>query len=629
MTAKRGKAMSVRGCRRWLAGVVVLVCALPAAGATAPARLSASALQRQIEHALHEEGLAGAVWASVDAEGEIHNGAAGMRNAATGEAMSPDSKVHVGSVAKSLVATGVLQLASAGRVDLDAPLGRYLPALTFDNRWPDQPVRVRHLLDHTAGLDDMRLWQLFSTQATPDTPLLEAFTRDPSVLAIRSRPGSRFSYSNMGYTLAAMVIEAVTRERYETWLDRELLRPLGMRDSTFAFTTQLGPGADPRLAWGHLDRASLAPALPVYLRPAGQFTTTARDLALFAKFLMGDGRVDGRTIVKPGLLRAMGRASTTEAARAGLQVGYGLGLKRRDRHGVVGLCHDGSVVGFHAMLCLFPQPSRPGGDVARGGKAFVIVHNTDGDGVDTGRFDALLVKALSIPTLPMAQPAQAPRDVADWQGRYVPAPNRFASFRYLDFLFDSPRLGWDGTRLRLAPVQGPVRVLAPAGGMRFTANDRSTASHVLLQGEGGRTPAQRRPAHVPQGARRVYWLVAASLALGLLGLLWFLLGVPVRALVRREPVLVPGVIATVLLLLPVPLFLLQSYTQLGDRTAASLALYAVTAALPLLMLWQAWRSARRREGLARGGVNLVAALLVLQWCAVLAGWGMLPFALWR
>ena len=60
-----------------------------------------------------------------------------------------------------------------------------------------------------------------------------------------------------------------------------------------------------------------------------------------------------------------------------------------------------------------------------------------------------------------------------------------------------------------------------------------------------------------------------------------------------------------------------------------MALYAVTAALPLLMLWQAWRSAQRREGLARGGVNLVAALLVLQWCAALAGWAMLPFALWR
>ena len=364
--------------------------------------------------------------------------------------------------------------------------------------------------------------------------------------------------------------------------------------------------------------------MPIYLRPAGQFTTTARDLALFGKFIMSDGRVDGRTIVKPDLLRAMGRASTTDAARAGLQTGYALGLGRRDRHGVVGRCHDGGVVGFRAMLCLFPDQQG-----TRGGKAFVIVLNMDGDGANTGRFDALMAKALAIPSPPAAQPAQAPRDVADWQGRYVPAPNRFAAFRYVDFLFDSPRLAWDGTVLRLSPVQGPERTLTPAGGRRFTANDRSTASHVLLKGEGG----QRLLSDGFRTYRKVhaalYWLVAASLAFGLLGLLWFGLAVPARALMRREPARVPGVIAVGLLLLPVPLFLLQSYTQLGDRTVASIALYGVTVALPLLMLWQAWRSACRNEGLANGRVNLVAALLVLQWCAVLAGWGMLPFALWR
>lgn len=593
----------------------------PLALAAAPGM---TALHADMERALQEEGITGAVWATVDSDGEIRTGAAGLSNVVTGGALAPDSKVHVGSVAKLLLATGVLQLVSAGRVDLDAPLGRYLPGLKFDNPWPDQPVRVRHLLDHTAGLDDMRLWQVFSTQPTPDSPLLDAFTRDPSVLAIRSQPGSRFSYSNMGYTLAAMVIEAVTRERYEVWLDRELLRQLGMRDSTFRFTTQLGPGADPRLAWGHLDIASPAPAMPVYLRPAGQFTTTARDLALFGKFIMSDGRVEGRTIVTPELLLAMGRASTTDAARAGLQVGYALGLGRRDRHGVVGLCHGGEVVGFRAMLCLFPNQQD-----TRGGKAFVIVLNKDGDGANTGRFDALMAKALAIPSSPAAQPAPAPRDVADWQGRYVPAPNRFASFRYVDFLFDSPRLAWDGAVLRFSPVQGPVRALMPAGGMTFTANDRTIASHVLLRGEGGErliSEGQRtyRKVHAAQ-----YGLVAASLAFGLLGLLWFGLVVPARAIVRREPVRVPGVIAAVLLLLPIPLFLLQSYTQLGDRTVASVALYGVTAALPLLMLWQAWRSLRHREGLADGRVNLVAALLVLQWCAVLVGWGMLPLALWR
>lgn len=581
-------------------------------------------LQARVEQTLLQTGMTGAVWATVDANGDIHTGAAGVRNTLTGEPMTPDSQVHVGSIAKTLIATGVLQLASAGRVDLDAPLGRYLPSLQLDNPWPQDPVRVRHLLDHTAGVDDMRLWQLFSTRSSPDTPLREAFTRDPSVLAIRSRPGSRFSYSNMGYTLAAMVIEAVAHERYESWLDRELLRPLGMRDSTFRFTTQVGPNAEHRLAWGHLDRSTPAPALPVYLRPAGQFTTTARDLALLAKFLMSDGRVGDRVIVKPEWLRAMGQATTTEAARAGLRVGYGLGLSRRDRHGVVGLCHDGSVVGFHSMLCLFPQ--RPG---MSGGKAFAVIQNTDGDGVDTGRFDALLIDTLGVPKLPAARPAPPPRDIADWQGRYAPAPNRFAAFRYADFLFDSPRLTWDGTALHFSTVQGPARMLTPVGGMHFTANERSTASHVLLPLENGERLLSTGLRSYRKVHAATYWLTVASLVLGLLGLLWFVLAVPTRALLGREPLFVPGVIGAALLLFPLPWFYAQSYVQLGDRTIASLSLYLATAALPALMLWQAWHSAQRREGLARGRVNLAAALLVLQWCAVLIGWGMLPFALWR
>jgi CubicO group peptidase (beta-lactamase class C family) len=617
MPMAKEQGMFGRDARRWLLGAWLGLCSLPAAHAQAPT------LEARIGQALQQTGMTGAVWATVDASGAIDVGAAGVSNARTGAAMTPDSQVHVGSIAKTLIATGVLQLASHGRVDLDAPVSRYLPSLPLDNPWPGDPVRVRHLLDHTAGLDDMRLWQLFTTRATPDTPLRAAFSRDPTVLAVRSRPGSRFSYSNMGYTLAAMVIEAVTHERYERWLDRELLRPLGMRDSTFGFTTQVGPEATPRLAWGHLDRTTPAPALPVYLRPAGQFTTTARDLALLAKFLLGDGRVGDRVIVETRWLRAMGQATTTEAARGGLRAGYGLGLSRRDRHGVVGLCHDGSVVGFHSMLCLFPQAG------AAAGKAFVVVQNTDGDGIDTGRFDALLIEALAVPQLPVAPAALPPRGIGDWQGRYVPAPNRFAAFAYFDFLFDSPRLRWDGAALHFATLQGPARLLTPAGGTHFIANERRTPSHVLLEPADGERLISTGLRTYRKVHAAAYWLVASSLALGLLGLLWFALGVPARAVLGREPLLAPGVVAAALLLVPVPWFYLQSYTQLGDVTAASVALYAGTAALPVLMLAQAWRSARRREGLARGRANLAAALLVLQWCAVLIGWGVLPFALWR
>lgn len=581
-------------------------------------------LRSQVEQTLQEERVTGAVWATIGREGTIHADAAGVANAETGEPLRTDSRVHVGSIAKTVLAAGVLRLATTRHLDLDAPVDRYLPALRFNNPWPDHPVRVRHLLDHTAGLDDMRLWQLFSTQPTPDTPLVEAFTRNPAVLRIRSRPGSQFSYSNMGFALAGMVIEAVTRERYERWLDREVLQPLGMRDSTFGFTTQGGPTADPRLAWGHHDLATPALAMPAYLRPAGQFTTTARDLAAFGAFLLGDGHVDGRLLVAPSLLRAMGRPTTTDAARAGLREGYALGLARRERHGRSGLCHGGDVVGFHAMLCVYPDPT-----AARGGQVFVTVQNTDGDGRDVARFDALLVSALDLPGVRRKGAQAPPRNVAAWAGRYVPAPNRMAQFAYADFLFDSATLAWDGQVLRYTRGQRPSRILTPIGGARFVADDRNSASHVLLSSANGtrllsdglRTHRQVHPA--------LYWSMVASLALGVLGLAWFLLVVPVRAALGRESLLTPGVMAVALMALPVPMFLLQSYARLGDRTAASLSLFAASIALPLLMLWQAWHSGRRREGLVRGRVNLAAAVLVLQWCAVLAVWGMVPFALWR
>jgi CubicO group peptidase (beta-lactamase class C family) len=568
--------------------------------------------------------MAGAVWAIVDGEGGIRTGAAGLANTATGERIQPDSRVHVGSIAKTFIATGMLMLATEGRVDLDAPVSRYLPGLAFDNPWPAEPVRVRHLLDHSAGLDDMRLWQTFSTQATADTPLVAAFERDASVLAIRSRPGRQFSYSNIGYTVAAMVIESATGERYEDWLQRELLAPLEMRDSTFAFTTQQGPGRDPRLAWGHLERDLPAAALPTYLRPAGQLTTTAQDLALFARFLMGDGRVGGRILVRPELLKSMGNPGGTEAAQAGLPVGYALGLFRRDRHGVVGRCHGGDVVGFHGMLCLLP--GEPG---AAAGQAFVVVENTDCDGRDCGRFDALMLRAMGIAPAAPAAPLPASPEVVGWQGRYVPSPNRVDTFRYLDFLFDSPTLAWDGQVLQLTPVQGEPRNMVPAGGLRFVARDRSVASHVLLRGEQGERLFSDGQRTYRQVGPLKYCGVAASLAFGLLGIAWFALVVPVRALLRREPVLVPGVVAVALLVVPVPLFLLQSYTRLGEATLAGIALFCATAALPLLMAWQAWRSARRHEGLVRGRLNLCAALAVLQWCAVLLAWGLLPLMLWR
>ena len=134
------------------------------AGAQGPRDL----LTTSIESALVEERLVGATWALVTPEGTMTD-AAGLNDASRHRPMSPDDRVQVGSVAKSLLATGVLRLVTLGRIDLDAPLARYLPEVPIENRWgSDAPLRVRHLLDHTGGLDDARMWQVFSLRAEPD-----------------------------------------------------------------------------------------------------------------------------------------------------------------------------------------------------------------------------------------------------------------------------------------------------------------------------------------------------------------------------------------------------------------------------------------------------------------------------
>lgn len=574
---------------------------------------AATDVTQKVAALLSTQGLTGAVWTTLDAQG-----AAGVSDARKGTPMQAGQRVHVGSVAKTLLATGILRLASERRLALDTPVSLLLPGMAFDNPWEaSDPVRLRHLLDHTSGLDDIHLWHVFSLSARAGDPLAAAFPKDGGLLRVRHRPGARFSYSNLGYTLLGMVIEAVVKQPYEAYLDAALLAPLGMHDSTFAFVTQDG---DARLAMGHFEDGVAQPAVPSYVRPATQFTTTAADMGRFARFLMGDGRIAGKPFIDAALLRQMGEPTGTEAARAGLRVGYGLGLRTLDRHGVIGQCHSGNGIGFRAMLCLFPETR----------KAFFIAINADSEGADYPRFDEVLVRAI-MPVMsgaPVARAAALPAfDVRGWEGFYIPSPNRFDSMRFVDTVFGFLQVGRSAGGLRLAPFQSAALELRHAGGGLFQAPGRLLPSHALLTSpEGARIISNGTQSYeqVPLVRLLAWW---ASVAAGLLGLAAIMLMGLARLLQRmsrHDPLLAPFA-AVLALLLPLPLFYRQSFLQLGELTLASGLLAAATATLPLAMLaglWMAWRRAALRSR------DTAAMLAVLQLCLMLAGWELLPLRLW-
>ncbi|WP_316775011.1 serine hydrolase domain-containing protein [Streptomyces sasae] len=174
----------------------------------------------------------------------VWRGSAGVHDLASGRAADPDARFRAGSTTKVVTAAAVLRLAADGRIDLGAPVQRYLPGL-FTPAF--RPITVRQLLNHTSGIQADDGWgDSFEAQyahrfdtLTPEQVVRSAVAKGPEFA-----PGTRQDYLNINYTVLGLLIEKVTGRSYADEATRLVLRPAGMRDTYF-------PGTDPRIRGPH------------------------------------------------------------------------------------------------------------------------------------------------------------------------------------------------------------------------------------------------------------------------------------------------------------------------------------------------------------------------------------------
>ena len=170
---------------------------------------SIDALRAAIGEVLAREGVPGAGIALVDRDGPIWVGGVGVADETTRAPVTADTVFRAASLTKGVIGLGVMRLVEQGRLDLDAPLRGLVPDAGISNPWEDvAPVTLAQVLEHTAGLDDMRLNEVFSG----DDALAPgaALAINPRSRVVRWRPGTRMAYSNVGYTLAGRAIEVAT-----------------------------------------------------------------------------------------------------------------------------------------------------------------------------------------------------------------------------------------------------------------------------------------------------------------------------------------------------------------------------------------------------------------------------------
>ena len=576
-------------------------------------------LDGKLKKAVTNENLTGAVWSTIS-DDIITTGAIGLKNADTKEILENDDRVLIGSVTKTLIATAILRLASQGKLDIDSPVHKILPKILFDNPWRENnPVTIRDLLNHTSGIEDARFWQVFSTESTSTTPLEYIFSKNPSVLKVRTIPGTRFSYSNMGYSFLGLIIEKITQEPYENYLDKNLLVPLGMNSSTFQFTTQKGENVDQHLAMGHFDNGTTQENIPMFLRPAGQFTTTAKDMVLLAKFLMSDGVINEKSFIDKELLNQMGNPISTESYKNGLTSGYQFGLSYRDRYGVVGKFHRGNTIGYRATFYLFPEQK----------KGFFISYNTDSETANYENFNSIFINYLGInKPQKLKVKNNLPSNIKDFYGYYKMNPVRFEMFAYLDLLFNSIKVEQENNKLILQSIQNETYSLLPVGSNLFRKEDRVKPSHVLYKND--TTPMISDGLVTYEKVSLFYLgLMWLSLILGLVGIIIILFRgfylLFQKQLFNHNQTITLPFLSIIGLLIPFPFLLNQSFLNLGDFTFANILLAIATGFSPLAMIFGI-RKIWKNKTLT---IDTIGTLFILQWTLVLIYWGIFPFRLWH
>ena len=352
-----------------MVGVAVALALLPVAAlAQAPASPSpspspppslpaskAQAVESAINVAVHRHGIPG-LSAAVATAGAVRfsagYGSADVENAVPA---TPATMYRLASVSKPITATAVMQLAAKGKLDLDAPIQRYVPAFP-EKPWP---LTCRQLLCHQAGVRQWTSEEFHNTRHfTSLGDALEFFKDDPLLF----EPGTRTLYSSLGYNLLGLAVESASGQRYLDYLRDNVFAPAGMEtagfDDVFALIPHRASGYQ-KVTGGEILNSSLSDTSNRV--PGGGLIANAEDVARFAIALHSG------ELLRPETREQM---FTRQRTRDGKTTGFGLGWAVDARRGRREVYHIGGQPKVSTVLYLLPDS----------GVAVVLLSNLEGVG---------------------------------------------------------------------------------------------------------------------------------------------------------------------------------------------------------------------------------------------------------
>jgi CubicO group peptidase (beta-lactamase class C family) len=299
-------------------------------------------IQQRMQEFVNSGGASGIVTLVLENGKVVQTSAVGMQNAEENKSMRVDSIFQIMSMTKPFTAVGIMMLAEEGKLSLYDDVETYLPEFRDQhlnvNGWmkkPGRAIRICDLLSHTSGMRGEPQGAMRNLYHTMDTTLADAvkeFAKEP----LEFEPGTRWLYSNLGMATLGRIVEVVSGQSYESFMQTRLLRPLQMKDTFFY------PAADKldRIAMVYMPKGGkfvraggeILGGDPAVFRkgakyPAPEFGlfSTAEDLSHFCQMILNDGTWGGVRLLSPVAVETM-REVQTSGMTAGWYPGADYGL---------------------------------------------------------------------------------------------------------------------------------------------------------------------------------------------------------------------------------------------------------------------------------------------------------------
>ncbi|MGE5653175.1 MAG: serine hydrolase domain-containing protein [Bacillota bacterium] len=295
-----------------------------------------------------QSGIPGAALALVKGDQTVFSKGYGVSNLALNSPVAADTAYGIGSITKSFTALAILQLRDQGLVDLDAPVQCYLPWFRVADEQASRQITIRHLLNHTSGLPGNSHGLVWNDPAVI-RPSIEQAVRALKDVKLRHPVGSSFEYANMGYATLGLVIEKLSSQRYEDYLQRQILDHLGMRRSTADNDRAAALADTAKPYWWPFGRLSQSPLrMGEYMAPAGDmFLSSANDMARYVRFQLGY-----QNLISASTLAEWHNGGVAVDPQSG---SYQMGLFNSTLHGHKLVQHGGDATGSSAIMMLLPD----------------------------------------------------------------------------------------------------------------------------------------------------------------------------------------------------------------------------------------------------------------------------------